>query len=86
MGHITYLNILNVYINMAKTMTVSEEAYERLASKKEPGESFSEVIIKLTGKANLMDLAGVLSRAEASDLRKAISLGRERMRKGMREL
>ena len=32
-----------------KTISITEEAYERLASKKSSGESFSEVIIKITG-------------------------------------
>lgn len=66
---------------MAKTMTVSEEAYERLASKKGPGESFSEAIIKLTGRASLLDLVGILSKEEASEVRKAVARGRERMRR-----
>ncbi len=58
---------------MVKTLTVTEEAYERLSAKKEPGESFSNVIIKITGKANLMDIAGILSKSEAAELRKHIA-------------
>ncbi len=65
---------------MAKTLTVSEDAYERLASKKDPGESFSDVIKKLTGKSSLLDLVGVLSDSEAENIRKDIKKRREEMR------
>ncbi len=64
---------------MVKSLTVSNEAYERLASRKEPGESFSTVINKLTGKASLMDIAGVLSGDEAINLEKNIMENRKRM-------
>ena len=57
---------------MSKTLTVSEEAYEKLASKKESGESFSDVIKRITGKSNLIELAGVLSNAEAEKIKAII--------------
>lgn len=65
---------------MVKTLTVTEEAYERLAARKEGGESFSSVINKLTGKASLLDLVGVLSGKEADELRNNIKETRNRMR------
>jgi predicted CopG family antitoxin len=47
---------------MSKTITISEEAYERLADSKRRGESFTEVILREVpqkGKArDIMDLAG----------------------------
>jgi len=64
---------------MAKTLTVSEEAYERLSSRKGPGESFSDVIKKLTGRASLLELVGVLSDKEAEDMRRDIKEGRKAM-------
>ncbi len=70
---------------MTKTLTVSDEAYERLASRKEYGESFSSVIKKLTGKSTLMDLVGLFTEEEADELRKNIKKGRERSRKRLDE-
>ncbi len=64
---------------MVKTLTVTEEAYQRLASRKEPGESFTDVINKLTGKASLMDIVGILSNKEADDLEKRIKETRKKM-------
>ncbi len=33
----------------AKTLTVTEEAYERLKAHKRPGESFTDVVLRLAG-------------------------------------
>ena len=65
---------------MSKTLTVTEEAYERLASKKGPGESFSRVIITLTGKSSMLDLVGVVTENEASEIRDSVLKSRKRMR------
>lgn len=53
-----------------KTITITNEAYERLAVNKELHESFSEVIKKLTSNGSLLDLVGILTHKEAEELRK----------------
>jgi predicted CopG family antitoxin len=52
---------LNLFLNMAKTITISEEAYKLLLNEKRVGESFSDVIIRLikSNKKNIMDYAGI---------------------------
>ncbi len=63
-----------------KSITITEDAYERLASFKNEKESFSDVINKLTRKSSYMDLVGVLSKEEAKELRESIKDVRKRMR------
>lgn len=64
-----------------KTISITEEAYERLKMMKEQKESFTDVINRLTGKRSIMELAGILSKEQAEKLEKHI---RER-RKASRE-
>ncbi len=63
-----------------KTLTITEDAYERLATLKGENESFSEVIVKHFPKHSLLEIAGILSHAEAEKLRKSITEGRRRSR------
>ncbi len=71
-----------------KTLTITEDAYERLAHLKQGSESFSEVIIRSFPKRSLMEIAGILSEKEADELeahikerRKASGARRERLEK-----
>jgi predicted CopG family antitoxin len=41
-----------------KTITITTEAYDRLARVKASAESFSEVITRIVPSANILDLAG----------------------------
>lgn len=66
-----------------KSVTITCDAYERLVALKEPRESFSDVITKLTGRYSLLDLVGILSPKEAEKLTKSVAEGRERFRKQM---
>ncbi len=63
-----------------KSLTITNDAYERLAALKESKESFSDVITKLTRKNSLLDLVGLLSAGEGDELKKHIRELRKRMR------
>lgn len=64
-----------------KTISITEDAYKRLASLKKGNESFSMVIERVTGKAKLSDFFGVLSEESANRLERAIKEQREKHRK-----
>lgn len=73
-----YLIHPHVYVGMAtKNISITEEAYRRLASLKHEHESFSVVINRLTGKHSLAKLFGVLSRDEASHLDENLARSRK---------
>jgi len=56
----------------AKNISISDEAYQRLASLKLSGESFTDVINRLTSKRSVLELAGVLQPQEADRLREFV--------------
>jgi len=51
-----------------KTISITEEAYKRLANLKRENESFSLVINRVTGKKKLSEFAGILSKESAREL------------------
>jgi len=55
-----------------KTLTITEEAYERLRARKSGDESFSELIIRITHRRPLADFAGILEGESGSALKKAV--------------
>lgn len=73
-----------------KTISITEEAYERLKTRKSEKESFTDVINRITGKSSIMELAGILSNKEADELEKHIkemrALSRKRMDRIIEEL
>ena len=60
-----------------KTITITDEAYNRLKSTKSEGESFTKAIIRITRKDTLSELAGILTKGEADEIRKHIKASRE---------
>ncbi len=61
-----------------KTISITEEAYERLQARKKGRESFTEVINRITGKSSLLDYAGLLSAKEAKELEERIRNNRKK--------
>jgi predicted CopG family antitoxin len=64
-----------------KTISISEDAYAILKSRKKPGESFSDVIRKFGKGGKLSNLAGLLSETEGNELVERVRLSRERSRR-----
>jgi predicted CopG family antitoxin len=57
-----------------RNISISDQAYAKLAAMKGPRESFTDVINRLAGKKSVLDLAGVLSAREAADLRSNVRI------------
>lgn len=64
-----------------KTISLDEEAYERLKAHKREGESFSDVVKRIAGERSWTEVAGTLSENEAEQLEAVVEDGRERSRK-----
>ena len=71
-----------------KTITIMEEAYEALARRKLPQESFSDVIRRITKKRDIMEFAGAWKHFTDDDIKemkeniaKARKYSRESLRK-----
>ncbi|MFH1590531.1 MAG: antitoxin VapB family protein [archaeon] len=64
-----------------KTLTITTDAYDRLAVLKRERESFSDVIRRITGERSLLELAGSIDERDAEDMENAISDLRMRMGK-----
>ena len=60
-----------------KTVSITYEAYDILKSKKEETESFSEVIVRLSGKKSLSSFAGALSKKTADAIEEDIKEARK---------
>lgn len=64
-----------------KTITITEDAYNRLANLKKSNESFSDVIQKITAKHTILDLYGLLSESQADAIEKEIAAMRTQTNK-----
>lgn len=67
-----------------KTISITEEAYERLKVRKEKNESFTDVINRVTGKRSLLELAGILSEDDAEKMEEYIKKSRLESEKQMK--
>lgn len=54
-----------------RTLTVTEDAYARLAAEKRAGESFTDVLLRLTARRSLEDLAAAMPPREVNALAEA---------------
>lgn len=57
---------------MPKRIRLSEEADECLEPHRKDGETFAEVVLRLTGERSLLELAGVLTDEQADVLEEAV--------------
>ena len=65
----------------SRTLNVTEEAYEALKARKREGESFTDVILRLTGQRSFEELFGMFTPAQAEEFRRAAKGGRARSRR-----
>lgn len=69
-----------------RTISITEEAYERLKISKYEKDSFSDVILRITNKRKLSDFAGILNEKEAETLKENIKELREKSRNRMEKI
>ena len=60
----------------SKTVSLDEEAYEQLKTRKKAGESFSDVVKRLAGEQSRSEVTGILTDTEAEELEASITAGR----------
>ncbi len=61
-----------------KNIAISDEAYQRLKALKRSGESFTDVVERLTKSRGVLELAGVLSNSEGKEIKEGVRKIRER--------
>jgi predicted CopG family antitoxin len=70
-----------------RTVMLAEDAYGCLAERRQPGESFRDVVRRSAGRRSLRELEGPMSKEGADALARAIAQGeRERKRRRRAEL
>jgi len=61
-----------------KNIAISDEAYQMLKSLKKSGESFTDVIERMTHRSSVLELTGVLSKREVAAVEKRVKEVRKR--------
>ncbi|MFQ3476758.1 hypothetical protein HKK80_10950 [Halonotius sp. F2-221B] len=69
-----------------RNVRLTEEAYQHLKRRKQPGESFSDTVERIAGERSLLELAGILSDEEAAAMREAIEDQEDRTRDRLDQL
>lgn len=64
-----------------RNISISEEAYSRLAAQKKPNESFTDVVNRLTGKRSILELDGLLTKKEGKEFVRQVRQIRKRSRR-----
>jgi len=64
----------------ARTLSLSEEVYAKLDAEREEGESFNDVITRLTDKKTLTNIVGFLKEEGAEEMWQVIKAMREKSR------
>jgi len=64
----------------SKNISISDDAYQRLKAIRQPGESFTDVIERMTHSAGVLDLVGALGRVEGLELKKRVKETRRESR------
>jgi predicted CopG family antitoxin len=73
---------MHIAFLMTKVISLSEKAYETLKSLKKSGESFSDVVIRITSKEkkkSLLEFAGTWKGDDADEILAEIMKDRERV-------
>jgi len=55
-----------------KNIAISDEAYQMLKALKRPSESFTDVIERMTRRSAVLELAGIVSKTEATGVEKRV--------------
>lgn len=55
-----------------KNIAISDEAYQMLKALKKSGESFTDVIQRITRRGAVLELAGILAKSEAISVEKRV--------------
>jgi predicted CopG family antitoxin len=61
-----------------KNIAISDEAYQMLKAMKKSGESFTDVIERMTRKSSVLELAGLLSKREVATVERNVKEVRKR--------
>ncbi len=69
-----------------RSISISEGVYARLEAEKGEGESFNDVLNRLTEKKSLLNIVGFLKAGEAEEMEKVIREMREKSRVRSRKI